>query len=198
MPYPVFTFVALLPWQFFANSMQASSKSVIGSSAIITKVYFPRLVIPASAVISGVFDFLISFGILIGLMAWYRILPTANIIFLPFFLLLSFLAALGVGLWLSALIVEFRDVVYIVPFLVQVGQYVSPVAYSSSIVPGKWRLLYSLNPMVSVVDGFRWCLLGTASPNWPSVGISAVSVLVIFVGGLFYFRKMEKEFADVI
>jgi len=198
VPYPIFTFVALLPWQFFANSMQASSRSVVSNSTVVTKVYFPRLILPASAVISGVIDFLISFGILIGMMVWYKILPTENIIYLPFFLLLSFIAALAVGLWLSALIVEFRDFVYIVPFMVQVGQYLSPVAYAHSIVPEKWRLLYSLNPMVSVIDGFRWCLLGAAIPDWSGMIISSVSVLIIFVSGIFYFRKMEKTFADII
>jgi lipopolysaccharide transport system permease protein len=198
VPYPILTFTALLPWQFFANSMRASSQSVVSSAAIITKVYFPRLVIPTSAVISGVLDFFISFVILIGLMFWYRIWPTENVVFLPLFLLLAFVAALAVGLWLSALNVEFRDVFYIVPFLIQAGQYISPVAYSSSIIPEKWRLIYSLNPMAGVIDGFRWCLLGTAMPNWHGFTISSVSVLIIFIGGLFYFRKMERTFADII
>jgi lipopolysaccharide transport system permease protein len=198
VPYPILTFTALLPWQFFANSMRASSQSVVSSAAIITKVYFPRLVIPTSAVISGVLDFFISFVILIGLMFWYRIWPTENVVFLPLFLLLAFVAALAVGLWLSALNVEFRDVFYIVPFLIQAGQYISPVAYSSSIIPEKWRLIYSLNPMAGVIDGFRWCLLGTAMPNWHGFTISSVSVLIIFIGGLFYFRKIERTFEDII
>ena len=198
VPYPILIFTALLPWQFFAQSMSSSSQSIVGSASIISKVYFPRLIIPTSAVISGTIDFCISFIILIGMIIWYKIVPTANIIYLPLFLLLAFTAALGVGLWLSALNVEFRDVFYVVPFLVQAGQYISPVAYSSSVVPEKWKLLYSLNPMAGVIDGFRWCILGTVTPNWAGIMISAVSVLVIFAGGLLYFRKMERTFADII
>lgn len=198
LPYPILVFTALLPWQFFAHSMSASSQSVVGSAAIITKIYFPRLVIPTSAVISGTIDFAISFLILVGMMFWFGIVPTYNIIFLPLFLLLAFISALAVGLWLSALNVEFRDVFYVVPFLVQAGQYLSPVAYSSSIIPEKWKMLYSLNPMVGVIDGFRWSILGTANPNWYCIAISSVSVLIIFIGGLFYFRKMERTFADII
>ncbi len=198
VPYPVLVFTALLPWQFFAHSMSASSQSVVGSAGIIQKVYFPRLVIPTSAVISGLVDFCVSFVILIGMMIWYRIIPTGNIIFLPVFILLAFMSALSVGLWLSALNVEFRDVFYVVPFLVQAGQYISPVAYSSSIIPEKFVYVYSLNPMVGVIDGFRWSLLGAAAPNWHSVLISSISVFLIFITGLFYFRKMEKTFADII
>lgn len=198
VPYPILVFTALLPWQFFAHSMSASSQSVVGNASIITKVYFPRLVIPTSAVISGLVDFFISFLILIGMMFWYRILPSTHIIFLPLFLLLAFISALSVGLWLSALNVEFRDVFYVVPFLVQAGQYISPVAYSSFIIPDKWRLLYSLNPMVGVIDGFRWCILGMAAPNWNSIIISSASVFIILLSGLFYFSKMEKTFADII
>jgi lipopolysaccharide transport system permease protein len=198
VPYPILTFAALVPWQFFAQSMSASSRSVVGSTSIITKIYFPRLVIPVSAVISGMVDLGISLLILAGMMFWYRLVPNFNIIYLPFFLLFAFIAALSVGLWLSALNVEFRDVFYIVPFLVQAGQYISPVAYSSSIIPGRWKLVYSLNPIAGVIDGFRWSILGTAAPNWVGICISGVSVLIIFVTGLFYFRKMEKTFADII
>lgn len=198
VPYPILIFTALLPWQFFAHSMSSSSQSIVGSASIISKVYFPRLIIPTSAVISGMIDFCISFVILIGMMVWYKIVPTANIVYLPLFVLLTFTAALAVGLWLSALNAEFRDVFYVVPFLVQAGQYISPVAYSTSIIPEKWKFLYSLNPMVGVIDGFRWSILGTATPHWPGIIISAVSVLVIFTGGLLYFRKMERTFADVI
>ncbi|MFH1856432.1 MAG: ABC transporter permease [Candidatus Omnitrophota bacterium] len=198
VPYPILIFTALLPWQFFAQSMSASSRSVVGSAGIIKKIYFPRLVIPTSAVISGVIDFGISFLILIGMMLWYGIAPTHNIVFLPFFLLLAFAAALGAGLWLSALNVEFRDIIYVIPFLIQAGQYISPVAYSSSIIPEKWRMVYSLNPIAGVIDGFRWSILGTACPNWVGLAISSVAVLIVFVGGLVYFRKMEKTFADII
>lgn len=198
VPYPLLVLSALVPWQFFAQSMSASSQSLVGNAAIISKIYFPRLVIPTSAVISSLIDFCISFIVLIAMMAWYGIMPTTNIIFLPLFVLLVFMSALAVGLWLSALNVEFRDVFYAIPFLIQAGQYLSPVAYSSSIVPVKFMYLYSLNPMVGVIDGFRWSLLGTAEPNWHSVAISSISILVIFISGLFYFGKMEKTFADVI
>lgn len=198
VPYPILTFTALLPWQFFSNSMRASSQSVVMNEKLITKIYFPRLIIPTSAVISGVIDFIISFVILIIMMVWYHILPTFNFVYFPLFLVLAFMAALAVGMWLSALNVEFRDVFYVVPFLIQAGQYLSPVAYSSSIIPGKWRLLYSLNPMVGVIDGFRWSILGTASPNWGSIIISCISIVIVFIGGLFYFKKMERTFADII
>jgi len=198
VPYPILTFAGLLPWQFFARAMSSSSHSIVGSAGIISKVYFPRLIIPTSAVISGSIEFCISFVILVAMMLWYKILPTMNIFCLPLFCFLAFAAALSVGLWLSALNVEFRDVFYVIPFLVQAGQYISPVAYSSSIIPEKWRLVYSLNPMVGVIDGFRWSLLGTTTPNWTGIMISALSIFVIFAGGLLYFRKMERTFADVI
>lgn len=198
VPYPIMVFTALLPWQFFSNSIRASSQSVVGSASIITKIYFPRLIIPTSAVISGIIDFAISFVILLGLMIWFHIVPTINILFLPLFILLAFISALGIGLWLCALNVEFRDVFYVVPFLIQAGQYVSPVAYSSSIVPHKWRFLYSLNPIVGVIDGFRWSVLGTAMPDWRNLMISSTGMLLLFIGGLLYFRKMERFFADII
>lgn len=198
VPYPILTFAALLPWQFFSSSMSSAGNSVVAKSAIITKIYFPRLIVPTSAVISGTIDFCISFLILIGLMIWYGIAPTINIIFLPLFLFLAFITALAIGLWISALTAEFRDVQYISPFLVQAGLYLSPVAYSSSIIPAKWKLLYSLNPMAGVIDGFRWCLLGTAIPNWGSIVVSSISVIILFIGGLLYFSRMEKTFADVI
>ncbi|NQU17099.1 MAG: ABC transporter permease [Candidatus Saganbacteria bacterium] len=198
VPYPIMVYVGLLPWQFFANSMRASSQSVVGKSTILTKIYFPRLIIPTSAVISGFIDFLVSFVILFVMMIWFRIPPTFNLLFLPLFILLAFTAALGVGLWLSALNVEFRDVIYVVPFLIQAGQYVSPVAYSSAIIPEKWSFLYSLNPMVGVINGFRWAILGTATPDPKNLIISTSCVLLLFLGGLFYFKKVEKTFADII
>jgi len=198
IPYPMMVFRALLPLQFFAYSMRASSRAVVGKAKILTKIYFPRLIIPTSAVISGMIDFTISFAILLGMMLWFRIIPTINILFLPLFILLAFISALGIGLWLSALNVEFRDVIYAVPFLIQTGQYISPVAYSASIVPERWRFLYSLNPMVGGINGFRWSILGTASPDWGSILISSVGVLILFISGLFYFKKMEKTFADII
>jgi len=198
VPYPILIFTALLPWQFFSNSMSSAGNSVVAKSALITKIYFPRLIIPTSSVISGIVDFGIAFIILIGLMVWYGIVPTINVVFLPLFLLLAFFAALGIGLWVSALTVEFRDVNYVLPFLVQAGLFISPVAYSSSVVPEKWKLLYSLNPMTGVIDGFRWSILGTVTPNWGTLIISTVSVIVVFISGLFYFVRMEKTFADVI
>jgi len=198
IPYPIMVFTALLPWQFFASATGASCQSVVGKGSILTKIYFPRLIIPASAVISGMIDFAISFVILLVMMLWFHIIPTVNIIFLPLFLLLVFITALGIGLWLSALNVEFRDVAYAVPFLIQAGQYISPVAYSTSVVPEKWIFLYSLNPMVGVINGFRWSILGTATLDWESLLFSSLAVLVLFISGLFYFRKTERTFADII
>jgi len=198
LPYPIMVYTALLPWQFFATSVSSSSRSVVSNTGVIQKVYFPRLIIPVSAIISRLVDFFVSFIVLIGMMAWYRIVPTGNIVFLPVFLLLAFFSALAIGLWTSALNVEFRDVIYILPFIIQAGQYISPVAYSSSIIPKKYIFLYSLNPMAGVIEGFRWCLLGSNPPNWQSIMIGFILVFIILVGGLFYFRKMEKTFADVI
>ncbi|MFH0986189.1 MAG: ABC transporter permease [Candidatus Omnitrophota bacterium] len=198
VPYPILIFVALLPWQFFARAITSASQSIVSSTAIITKVYFPRMIIPASAILSASVDFFISFFILIALMVWYKIAPTGTLIYLPLFFLLSFTFALAIGLWLSALNAEYRDVLYVVPFLLQAGQYISPVAYSSSIIPLKWKLLYSMNPMTSVIDGFRWCLLGTAEPHWTGVTLSVLFVFIALVSGLFYFRKMERTFVDVI
>ena len=199
VPYPILTFAALLPWQFFANSLTESSNSVVASSSMITKIYFPRLIIPFAAVVSGAVEFLISCVILAGLMIWYRIPITAAILWLPLFLLLALLCALGIGLWFSALNVEYRDVRYIVPFIVQFGLYVSPVGFSSAIVPAKWRLLYSLNPMVGVIDGFRWALLGTKNTLYlPGLYLSILMVLMLFISGVFYFKRMERTFADII
>jgi lipopolysaccharide transport system permease protein len=198
VPYPIMVFTALLPWQLFSNSVSSASRSIVGNAPIITKIYFPRLVIPASAIILGCMDFLISLIILIGMMAWYRITPTLHIIYLPFFVVFTLIAAFSISLWLSALYVEFRDVIYIIPFLLQVGQYLSPVAYSSSLIPKKWSMLYSLNPLAGIIDGFRWCILNTKSPNWSGIIFSMFIVLVIFIGGLFYFKKTERTFADII
>lgn len=199
VPYPILTFAALLPWQFFANSLTESSNSVVASSSMISKIYFPRLIIPFAAVVSGAVEFLISCVILAGLMIWYRIPVTVAILWIPLFLLLALLCALGIGLWFSALNVEYRDVRYIVPFLVQFGLYVSPVGFSSAIVPAKWRLLYSLNPMVGVIDGFRWALLGMKNTLYlPGLYLSIFMVLILFVSGVFYFKRMERSFADII
>ena len=198
-PYPVMIFAALLPWQFFANAMSQSSSSLIGSANIISKVYFPRLIIPVSSTISGIVDFLISFIILIGLMIWYGVPFRIHLLVLPLFFFVSFLAALAVGLWLSALNVKYRDVKYVVPFLVQTGLYVSPVGFISSIVPKQWRFWYTLNPMVGVIDGFRWAILGpNFEPYSPGFLASLVILLLLLIFGAYYFRFTEKMFADII
>lgn len=198
IPYPVFTFCALIPWQLFANALTESSNSLIGNQNLITKVYFARLVIPIAAVLSGLVDFLIAFVILIGMMLFYGIVPGYAILALPGFILLTVLTALAVGLWLSALNVQYRDVRYTMNFLVQFWLFATPVAYPSSLVPENWRALYGLNPMAGVVEGFRWALLGKASPPSAMLFVSVVVVLVLLVGGLYYFRRMEQEFADVV
>jgi len=199
VPYPVMVYAAMLPWQFFANALTESSSSLIDNANLLTKVYFPRLIAPASAVIVSLVDFFISCVILCGIMAWYRFVPDVKILLLPAFLLMAFLASFGVGLWLSALNVKYRDFRYVVPFLVQFGLYISPVGFSSAIVPEKWRFFYFLNPMVGVIDGFRWAILGDAFPvNWPGFLVSALLVTLIFAGGVRYFRSMERNFADVV
>lgn len=199
VPYPVMVFAAMLPWQFFANALTESSNSLIDNANLLSKVYFPRLIVPVSAVIVSLVDFFISCAILGGIMAWYRFVPDFKLLLLPAFLLMAFLAAFGAGLWLSALNVKYRDFRYVVPFLVQFGLYISPVGFSSAIVPEKWRFIYFLNPMVGVIEGFRWAILGEAFPmNWPGLAISALLVVLIFVGGLLYFRSMERSFADVV
>jgi lipopolysaccharide transport system permease protein len=198
-PYAVMVFAAMLPWQFFANSLSEASNSLIGNANLISKVYFPRLIVPTSAVITSFVDFLISGMILVGLMVWYQFLPGWRIFTLPFFVAVAFAAAMGMGLWLTALNVKYRDFRYIVPFIVQFGLYISPVGFSSSMVPGKWRLLYSLNPMVGVIDGFRWAILGEGSRIYlPGFAISLVIVCLLLVTGIWYFRSTEKSFADVI
>ena len=199
IPYPLLVFCGMLPWQFFASALAESGNSLVGNSNLISKVYFPRLVMPASSVITSFVDFLISAVFLAALMVWYRYLPSSNCIFLPFFVLLAFAASLGAGLWIAALMVEYRDFRIIVPFIVQFGLYISPVGFQSSVVPEKFRLLYSLNPMVGVIDGFRWCLLGgQQAVYWPGLAVSVAGVIVLIVSGIWYFRKTEQTFADVI
>jgi len=198
-PYAILVFSAVLPWQFFANALSETSNSLIGNANLISKIYFPRLIIPASSVITSFVDFLISGAILIGLMIWYQFLPGWRIITLPFFVVIAFAASTGCGLWLAALNVKYRDFRYIIPFIVQFGLFVSPVGFSSSIVPEKWRLLYSINPMVGVIDGFRWAIIGReALIYWPGFLLSLSLVVIILVTGIRYFRKTEKTFADVI
>lgn len=198
IPYPIFVYCALLPWQLFAHSLSESSNSLVANERLITKVYFPRLVVPISAVLGGVVDFLIAFVILLGMMAYYRITPTVAIVTLPLFLLLTVATALAVGLWLSALNVKYRDVRYTIGFLTQFWLFATPVAYSSSLVPERWRALFGLNPMAGVVEGFRWALLGKSEGPGALLMVSIIAVIVLLIGGLYYFRRMESEFADVV
>jgi lipopolysaccharide transport system permease protein len=198
IPYPVFVFCALLPWQLFAQALAESSNSLVANERLITKVYFPRLVVPIAAVLGGLVDFAIAFVVLLGMMAYYRIVPGLAVIYLPLFVLLAVMTALGVGLWLSALNVQYRDVRYTLTFLTQFWMFLTPVAYPSSIVPEKWRALYGLNPMAGVVEGFRWALLGKTEAPGPLLAVSVVAVVLILVGGLFYFRRMEETFADIV
>ena len=198
VPYPVFTYCALIPWQLFAHSLTESSNSLVANERLITKVYFPRLIIPISAVLGGLVDFLIAFVVLLGMMAYYGIYPGSAIITLPFFVLLAVMTALGTGLWLSALNVQYRDVRYTITFLTQFWLFATPVAYPSSLVPERWRPLYGLNPMAGVVEGFRWALLGKTSSPGPLLAVSVAVVILILIGGLYYFRRMENSFADVV
>ena len=198
-PYPILVFAAMLPWQFFANSLTESSNSLITNSNLIAKVYFPRLIVPSSAVVVSFVDFLISGMILLGLMAWYDFVPSWRILTLPLFIAIALAASIGVGLWLAALNVKYRDFRYIVPFIVQFGMYISPVGFSSTIVPYKWRSLYSLNPMVGVIDGFRWAIIGGESNLYlPGFLLSLGLVALLLISGIWFFRKMERTFADVI
>jgi lipopolysaccharide transport system permease protein len=199
VPYPVLVYAALLPWQFFANTLAESSTSLIDNQNLLTKVYFPRIIVPASSVIVGLVDFFISLVILAGLMAWYGFAPDWQIVLLPLFLLQALIFAFGCGLWISALNVQYRDFRYVVPFMIQFGLYISPVGFSSSIVPEQWRMLYSLNPMAGVIEGFRWAITGrTALIYWPGYWLSVLLVVLICLGGFWYFRRMERSFADVI
>jgi len=199
VPYPILVFVALLPWQFFANSLQESSNSLIINANMISKIYFPRMIMPSSSIAVAFVDFLISFLILAIIMVWYNFVPNWKIIFLPVFLILALFVTLGAGFLFSSLNVKYRDFKYIVPFIVQFGLYVSPVGFSSDVVPEKWRLLYSINPMVGVIDGFRWAVLGEEVNFYiPGLIISIVLTFVLFILGTWYFRKTEKTFADRI
>ena len=199
VPYPILVFSALLPWQFFTNALTDSSNSLLSNAGMISKVYFPRLIVPASAIVVSLVDFVITFILLLAVMFWYDLYPGWRMLVLPLFVLLALGASLGAGLWLSALNTKFRDFRYIVPFLVQFGLYVSPVGFSSEIIPEKWRLLYSLNPMVAVIDGFRWAVIGGSSRlYWPGFITSGLVIALLLVSGIMYFRKTEKTFADVI
>jgi lipopolysaccharide transport system permease protein len=198
IPYPIFVYCALLPWQLFAHALSESSNSLVANERLITKVYFPRLVVPFSAVLGGLVDFFISLIVLLGMMSYYRIVPKVAIITLPLFLLLAIITALSVGLWLSALNVKYRDVRYTLGFLTQFWLFATPVAYPSSLIPLSWRALYGLNPMAGVVEGFRWALLGKAEPPGAILAVSIFVVLLLFVSGLYYFRRMEQTFADIV
>jgi lipopolysaccharide transport system permease protein len=198
-PYAVLVLTGMLPWQLFSSALTESSGSLLSNSNLITKVYFPRLIIPGSSLITSLVDFSISLVILAALMIGYRVVPGWQIVFLPLFVLMALLAAAAMGTWISALNVKYRDFAYVVPFLTQLGLYISPVGFSSSLVPSKWRLLYSLNPMVGVIDGFRWSILGGSVPiQWPGFLISLSIVVLGVVAGFAYFRRTERSFADVI
>ena len=199
VPYALLVFAGMLPWTLFATALGEASNSLIGNERLISKVYFPRLIIPTAAVVTAFVDFLISFVILVIMMIYYQFAPRWNLLLLPLFLLLALLASLGPGLWITALNVKYRDFRYIIPFIVQFGLYISPVGFSSNVIPEEWRLLYSLNPVVGVIDGFRWCILGGESPiYWPGFILSLVIVAFFLWLGISQFRKMEKTFADLI
>jgi len=198
IPYPIFCLAALLPWTMFSNSLSRGSDSVVGNANLVTKVYFPRLILPLSGVLSPLVDFAVAFVVLIGMMIWYGVVPHASIVTLPLFVLLAVCTALSVGVWLSALNVRYRDVRHTVPFLVQIWMFASPVAYPVNLVPEKWRLLYSLNPMVGVIEGFRWAILGKTSPDFKVVWVSVGVILGLLAGGVIYFKRMESKFADEV
>lgn len=198
-PYAIMVFAAMLPWQFFSNSLSGCSSSLITNANLVSKVYFPRLIVPTSAVVVSFVDFMISGMILLGLMAWYNFVPSWRIITLPLFIAIAFAASMGVGIWLASLNVEYRDFRYVVPFIIQFGLYISPVGFSSNVISEQWRLLYSLNPMVGVIDGFRWAILGGESNLYlPGFLLSLALVGFLLFSGIWYFRKMERTFADVI
>jgi lipopolysaccharide transport system permease protein len=198
LPYPIFTFAALLPWQYFATAISSSSDSLVGNANLLSKVYFPRLVIPLASILPGLIDFAIAFVVLVGMMLFYGIAPTLNIIWLPLLLFLALITALGVGLWLSAMNVQYRDIRYTIPFITQFWMFASPVAYPSSMVPEQWRWLYAINPMVGVLEGFRWALLGTDTAPDSILVVSSIIAVTLLITGAMYFRRMEKTFADVV
>jgi lipopolysaccharide transport system permease protein len=199
VPYPLLVFSAMLPWQFFSNALSTASGSIVNNANLISKIYFPRLIIPTSAVVTCFIDFLISGIILAVFMVWYQFVPQWRILSLPIFIIMAFAAVMGVSLWITALNVKYRDFFHIIPFIAQIGLYISPVGFSSSIVPDKWRLLYSINPMVGVIDGFRWALLGGNNViYWPGFLLSSLITGILFLTGIIYFRKTEKTFADII
>jgi lipopolysaccharide transport system permease protein len=198
LPYPIFSYAALVPWTFFATALTQASNSLVLSANMVKKIYFPRLTLPIATVLAGVVDFMLAFLVLMGMMLFYGLTPTINVLWLPLFLLLALVTSLGVSLWLSAMNVQFRDVHYTIPFLTQAWLFVTPIAYPSSLLPEPWRTLYGLNPMAGVVEGFRWALLGSDTAPGPMTFVSALVALVLFMSGAFYFRRMEQSFADVL
>ncbi|MBI3402952.1 MAG: ABC transporter permease [Acidobacteria bacterium] len=198
VPYPVFTLAALVPWTFFSNGLTQSSNSLVGNANLITKVYFPRLIVPVATILSGVIDFVLAFVVLLAMMAYYHLTPATTVVWLPLFLLLALVASLGTGLWLSAMNVQFRDVRYTVPFLTQFWLFATPIAYPSSLLHEPWRTLFGLNPMVGAVEGFRWALFGTMAAPVAVVAMSFATALVVLVTGALYFRRMERTFADIV
>ena len=198
VPYSVFAFTASLPWTYFSEAFRRGGTGLVDDADLIRKIYFPRLIIPLAMVVAPLVDFLLTFAVLLVLLAWYGIVPTANILFLPFFLLVAMMLALAAALWLGPVNVRFRDIKHTLPFLIQIWMYASPVVYPLSMVPERWKLLYSLNPMVGVIEGFRWALLGKASPDFLAMGVSLFLIVLVLLGGVVYFKKMERFFADVI
>jgi len=198
IPYPIFSYSALVPWAFFAHGLNQASNSLVGGSNLIKKVYFPRLAMPIASVLAGVVDFVLAFVMLIGMIFYYGMVPTVNIVFLPLFLLLALITSLGVSLWLSAMYVQFRDIRHIIPFLTQIWLFATPIAYPSSLLSEPWRTIYGLNPMVGVVEGFRWALLGTKTAPGLIIILSSLVAVALLITGAYYFRRMEKTFADVV
>jgi len=198
VPYPLFAFAALLPWTYFAQALSKTAGSLVSSANLVSKIYFPRLLIPLAAALAPIVDLFFSFLMLLPMMAWYRVVPTWGLLTLPLFMLLAVMTVLSVGLWSAALNVRYRDMNSVIPFVIQIWLYASPVAYPVSMVPEKWRILYSLNPMVGVIEGFRWALLGKASPDFAAIMLSSAVVLVLVTAGVVYFKWMEQSFADVI
>jgi homopolymeric O-antigen transport system permease protein len=198
VPYPIFTFAALVPWTFFVNGLTQASNSLVGNANLISKVYFPRLIVPIATVLSGVIDFLLACLVLVAMMAFYRLAPSIHILWLPLFLLLVVIAALGIGLWFSAMNVQFRDVRYTIPFLTQLWLFATPVAYPSSLLRPPWRMWYAVNPMVGAVEGFRWAIFGGAAAPVAQIAVSSAAAVVLLAGGAMYFRRMERTFADIV
>jgi len=198
IPYPIFSYAALVPWMFFSHGILLASNSLVGHANLIKKVYFPRLSMPMAAVLSGVVDFVLAFFLLLGMMFFFGTYPTINVIWLPFFLLLAFITCLGVSLWLSAMNVQFRDIRYTIPFITQFWMFATPIAYPSSLLSEPWKTLYGLNPMAGVVEGFRWALLGTKTAPGPIIIVSSMAAVLLLLGGAMYFRRMEKTFADIV